>query len=460
MTITYGLTALGFVPKPQDVCRSEIGASLRAKRGASIDLTDGSLLGQMVGIFSEREASLWDLGQADYSALDPDATAGAALEAVCALTGTFRGAARKSVVIETLTGTPGTIVTGGAQINTVSTNAAFATAASATIATLAAWATGHAYVLGDRVTNSSRAYQCITAGTSAGSGGPTTTALDITDNTAHWYYLGEGTGAVDVLTKSVLADAIVAVSGDLTNKQTPVGGWQSATNLFDATVGAPVQTDAQLRLTRLEELSASGNSPADAIRAALLVITGVFACTVFVNDTDVTDGNGQPPHSVQALVQGGDDTAIANVLSQNVAAGIKTYGTTTVSVDDSQGTPHDWKFTRPAAVPIWIDITLTYNPAMPAQGGYPADGDTQVIAALVNYGNSLSAGRDSVAAALGSKAFLVQGVLDVPRSGSLGGTLIKTSASPTADTTITITPFQIATYDTSHVTVHSSAGSV
>lgn len=59
----------------------------------------------------------------------------------------------------------------------------------------AAWVNGTAYVLGDRVTNGGNSYHCITAGTSAGSGGPTTTSLDITDNTAHWLFLGTGTKA-------------------------------------------------------------------------------------------------------------------------------------------------------------------------------------------------------------------------------------------------------------------------
>lgn len=61
-----------------------------------------------------------------------------------------------------------------------------------------AWLATTAYALGDRVANASRYYECIAAGTSAGSGGPTTTAADITDGTAHWTYLGEGTGTFTV----------------------------------------------------------------------------------------------------------------------------------------------------------------------------------------------------------------------------------------------------------------------
>lgn len=54
---------------------------------------------------------------------------------------------------------------------------------------LAAWQATHAYVAGNRISSSSNAYTCITSGTSASSGGPTTTATNITDGTAHWKYL-------------------------------------------------------------------------------------------------------------------------------------------------------------------------------------------------------------------------------------------------------------------------------
>jgi len=53
------------------------------------------------------------------------------------------------------------------------------------------WAASTAYVVDDLVSNDTgKVYVCITAGTSAGSGGPTGTTTDITDGTAHWAYYG------------------------------------------------------------------------------------------------------------------------------------------------------------------------------------------------------------------------------------------------------------------------------
>lgn len=56
-----------------------------------------------------------------------------------------------------------------------------------------AWAatTGYTTTNPDFVTNDSgKLYECITSGTSAGSGGPTGTGSNITDGTTHWQYKG------------------------------------------------------------------------------------------------------------------------------------------------------------------------------------------------------------------------------------------------------------------------------
>lgn len=53
------------------------------------------------------------------------------------------------------------------------------------------WAASTAYQLLQQVTNDSgKCYRCTTAGTSAGSGGPTGTGGSITDGTAVWTYVG------------------------------------------------------------------------------------------------------------------------------------------------------------------------------------------------------------------------------------------------------------------------------
>ena len=64
----------------------------------------------------------------------------------------------------------------------------------------APWVASTPYVVGDRVLNGSKVYQCDTAGTSAGSGGPTGTGSDISDNSARWDYVTSTLDAQEYLT--------------------------------------------------------------------------------------------------------------------------------------------------------------------------------------------------------------------------------------------------------------------
>lgn len=420
----YGLTPLGFVPKPFAVIREERSARHRQLRGNSIDVSDGSLDGHLIAIESEREDAIWQLIQAVVSSQDPDAATDDAQDAIAALTGSRRRQARASTVTETLTGVPTTLVPIGQIIRTASTGVDFETGESVTITLLSSWAIFTAYVVGDRVTNSSRCYQCTIAGTSAGSGGPTTTALAIVDSSVTWTYLGEGTGAIDVLCSSLIEDVVVAVARDLSAPQTFVGGWQTATNLLDADPGAPKQTNESLRITREAEIADAGTGTLDATVAALRKASEVTAVTGFQNLTDAVDSLGMPPHSVQFLVTGGDDDVIARILFDNVGGGIITVGTTTVLVTDSEGTDQTYKFTRPTDVLVYADVTLTYNPKPASKGGYPVDGDDQVELALTSFADFNQVGgkdviNSSVRASIlpvfvnGIQVAGVQGVIDV-----------------------------------------------
>lgn len=421
--VDYGVISTGFRPKPFAVVRDEIELAHRAKRGASIDTSTGSLDGNLIDIAAERESAIWDVLQAVVSAYDPDAATDDAQDAICALTGTTRRQAFASTVTATLCGVPGTVVALGSVVRTVSTSKDFVTQANVTITLLASWVNTTAYVIGDRRTNSTRCYRCIANGTSAGSGGPTTTAADITDGTVHWQYIGEGTGAVDVTMASVILDAIVAVAGDLTAIQSFVGGWQTAVNLTDALLGAPRQANESLRVTREAEIGDVGAGTPDAIRGAILKSAGVTACDVFRNTTDVTDANGILPHRTLALVTGGIDSAIANILFANVGSGLLTQGTTTVNITDSEGTPQPYSFSRPSPINVYLYVTLTSNPASPSRGGYPTDGDTEVKSVLSLFGQTNQTGgkdviNSSIRAAImpvfvnGTLVAGVQGVVD------------------------------------------------
>lgn len=442
----YGLLPTGFAPQPTTVIRDEINNEIRGEFGASIDVSDYSLLGYIIGIVAERLGKLWEVAEAVYGSQDPDKASGAALDALCGLIGTFREAASPSTVTLTLTGTPTTTVTGGNRVSAESTGAEFTTDADAEIAVLDDWTINTAYALGDRVTASNRAYVCTQAGTSAGAGGPATTDAVIVDNTVRWRYLGEGTGAVDVTATCTVNGPSIAVAYDITEIETSVTGWDSVLNLEDADLGTNLGTDESTRLQREIDLATPGTSTADAIRQALLAVDDVDTVKVFVNNTDAPDADGVPAHAIEAVVQGGADQDIWDCLLANVAAGIATHGTEDGTATDEAGTDHDVSFSRPSEVEIYVELDVDYD-----ADTFPADGEDQIKDAVVAYGNARGLGLNAVASGCLAQAFRVTGVLDV--TDAKVGTV-----DPPASTSVNITSRQLAVYATGRVTVNLSAG--
>lgn len=446
MPAPFGLTVTGLSLMSLAEIRDDINARIWAALGATLDLTDRSAEGQIIGIIAERFALIWELAESVNSSLDPDKAVGAALDALCLLTGTFRAGATSSTVTLTLTGTAAAVIpaASGARIPS---GARFDTSAPATLVAVTAWAASTVYTIGLRRNNSGKVYVCTIAGTSAASGGPTTTATAIVDGTVTWRYVGAGTAAADVIATATNTGPTIANSGTINEIATPVGGWSSVINLLDADVGSALELDERLRIRRNIELAEPGTGPADAIRSALLQTAGVTAATIFVNNTDAVNVDGLPPHSIEALVTGGLDQDIRDTLFANVAAGIATYGSTYGTVVDSQGTSQLIVFTRPTLINIYATLTIIKDPLT-----YPVDGDAQIEAAIVAWGDVQATGKDVVAAALVAQAFTVVGVLDVPTC------FIGNAPAPGIGLTLGISLRQRAVYDTSRITVTASSG--
>jgi len=258
--------------------------------------------------------------------------------------------------------------------------------------------------------------------------------------------MGEGTGAVDVEMQAADSTGpIAAPSGTLTDIQTPISGWDSAINLLDADEGTALETNEALRIRRELELAAAGSTTPDAIRAAVLEVADVTSCRVFYNNSDTVDADGVPAHSVEVLVQGGDDQDIWDCLWINVAGGIRTYGTEAGTANDSEGTSHAMYFSRPVEVPIYIAIDLLVETATYA-------GNAAVQAAIVAWGDAQQCGKDAVANAIVAAAMSVAGVLDVT---SLD---MDDSDPPSGTATVAISTRELATYDPRNIDVTTAAG--
>ena len=116
------------------------------------------------------------------------------------------------------------------------------------------------------------------------------------------------------------------------------------------------------------------------------------SASVYENDQDTTDADGRPPHSIEAVVDGGESAEIGLVIWQKKSAGIDTYGSQSVSINDSQGFPHTINYNRPLVVDVWLDITVTEY----TEEVLPPNAPTMIADAVLEYGSKLSIGNDVI----------------------------------------------------------------
>ncbi len=240
---------------------------------------------------------------------------------------------------------------------------------------------------------------------------------------------------------------IAAPAGSLTVIETAVTGMDSFTNETDAILGRLEETDAQAKLRREQSVQISGAATPDAIRADMLAVDAVTAVVLFENDTDIVDSELRPPHSIDVVIQGGDNQELGDALFGTRAAGIGMVGDISQNVTDSQGFIQTVRFSRPTAVPIFVIVNVVKD------ASYPLDGDALIKQAILdNYEAVLSVGDDVIV--LGSDPSLACSFQEVPGMTSFT-ILVGLAPVPTLSANIPIAAREIADFDTSRITVNS-----
>ncbi|MGL4250850.1 MAG: baseplate J/gp47 family protein [Aeromonas sp.] len=190
---------------------------------------------------------------------------------------------------------------------------------------------------------------------------------------------------------------------------TPIFGWASVTNQVAGQVGVSRETDTQLRFRMLKSQSVPSSSVLG-IFTALSEIDGVTYCYVDDNKTDAVNAKGLQPRSVFAVIAGGNDDEIADVLLEAEAGGIGSYQNISGAVM-TQKTPYN-----PAnrqQVPVYFcrptDAELKYKVVIQADPKLPPDYAKQIKDALVSWTSALETGTKIIASRLYSPINTVQG---------------------------------------------------
>lgn len=197
-------------------------------------------------------------------------------------------------------------------------------------------------------------------------------------------------GMLTVTATATAVGALEAAPGSVNKIITPTLGWQTVTNVSSAAPGAPIETDAQLRIRQAKSTALPALTPLKGLIAAVAVLPGVTQVQPYENDTNITDANGIPPHTISLVVEGGDALAIAQAIEDKKTLGTGTYGTTAEIVADPFGVNHTIYFYRPTNVSIQVQVSLK------ALVGFTTAIKMEIQTAVAAYINALNIGDDVI----------------------------------------------------------------
>ena len=140
------------------------------------------------------------------------------------------------------------------------------------------------------------------------------------------------------------------------------------------------ETDEQCRERMLYSMAARGVGSLDALNAAVRSARGVRDARIWVNDTDSTDSNGIPGHSIAVVTRGGVANAVAQAIYDKKPAGIGTYGSTTGIAVDAEDGKHTVPFSRYRDKLIFIYLYIRVM-----EGGDPDIIQEKVVSAVNKY---------------------------------------------------------------------------
>ena len=290
----------------------ELAAGYRSIYGEDINLDPDSPDGQRVAIEAQLVLDAQSFGALEYNQRDPDFALGQSLNSIIKLAGiSRRPATRSQVDVVVTTDRPLTLPPD--------------------------------YAVEDDL----------------GQAWTTLNAIDIPPGETTVTLFAENFGAVE-------ADPATVV-----NPVTVVIGVLSVMNTLSAVVGIDEETDQELRVRRNRSLETPQSSSTGRMFTALASLTNVTDVAVYENDTDVTDSDGIPAHSLWVVVEGGAVSDIVETMVKNKTGGKGVFGAVTGTFNESVLRPdgstfvivHDMTFDRPVFVPVLVRLTATRKDA-------------------------------------------------------------------------------------------------
>lgn len=337
----YGVTDKGFVIKRLDEILEEIHTDLTDGFGFNTRMDPQSFLNVLIVTFGGKIAELWEVAQSSYYAKYPSTAEGASLDNAVQYGGIRRGPNKYSYYKLHCTGVDGTTIRQGAvvatntapqmKLNAISEFEITRNAFNRAVIKVAAEATGQIYsvsINGVQYSYTSQKSDALSilnglASAIAAEGysvrvDTNNVLLSIEDQTVSRSGVLVLSDNLTTSSVTVIADfatndygRYIFPNGTITEIITVITGFDSVENLIIPTYGQLQETDVELRHSYLAKSAIRSTRMIDSICSQLIDnVANVESATGYENDTDDTDSEGRPPHSVEIVVDGGDESEI------------------------------------------------------------------------------------------------------------------------------------------------------
>lgn len=411
----YGVTDKGFNIKRLDTIMEEIHTDLTEAFGFDTRLTKPSFLDTLITTFSYQISDLWETAQDNYYAKYPATATGVSLDNAVQYGGIRRAANKRTSYRLHCTGDDGTYVREEAIVATNTSpevrlknadefeitrdafNRVSIKVASAEVGVYSVTINGSQYSF----SSSDGVEEDVIAGLAKAitDDGYTITAenntLTIEDKTisrSNVLILSDNltTSSVTVIATFLTEEygKITLPYGIVTKMVNNVTGFTAVTNLLEPTYGRKQESDIELRQSYIAKSALRSNTMIESIVGELLNnIENVESASGYENDTDYVDSRGLPPHSIEIIVEGGDNTEIAQAILRRKAGGIQTYGSIEVGVPGVYGDTIPVRFNRPDYLYTWLKVVLHGDKSQ-----LPTNYASLTIQALISDGAEFMAG--------------------------------------------------------------------
>ncbi len=313
--MTDVLNGVGLILKTLPEIRDELVQAMQEIYGDNINVDQNSQDGQQLNIYAQGAVDLREILQRINAGFDPDQASGRVLDQRVAINGISRNGG-------TYTLTPVEITTDVA-LNLIGLD-------------------DQSDELQPDISN------LFTVRDSAGTEFYLLNSISITvPGTQSLTFRAAAIGEVEIQTNTI-TEPVTVIAG-VTNINNPSGA---------LSIGRNEESDSDLKVRRRSSVSISSRGYLDGIETNLANLNGVSVARVYENDTNITDANGIPPHSIWAIVEGGSAEDIGNVLFVLKSSGSGMRGNETVNITRSNGTIFTANYDRPASEDLYIRFSI------------------------------------------------------------------------------------------------------